>query len=133
MIRPLASLAALLAFAAPVLADGTPPFVSLTACRIDAQTVRLDYAFEGGACQQVGEIEASEPRGTIAAVIIPTSDTSEVCTMQIVTIEGGATLELAEPMADLDVTALYPDNREQAHGTVEINDGDPDCTAPAAQ
>jgi len=130
MIRPAACLAALLALSVPALADAAPAFTSLSACRLDAERIVLSYAFEGGACQAVGEISATEPRGTAAAVTIPTSETSQMCTMQIVTIEGSTVLALAEPVVDLDVEALHPDNRVQAEGLVEVSE-DGDCVEPA--
>jgi hypothetical protein len=129
MIRPIASLAILLALAAPALAED-PAFTTLTACRLDPERIALTYAFDGGACQKVGEITAAEPRGTIAAVTIPTSRTSEMCTMQIVSIEGRAVLRLPEPVFDLDVEVLHPDNRVQAAGVIEL-DEDGECVEPA--
>lgn len=130
MLKPLASLAVLFTCVAPALADEQPAFTALTACRLDAERIVLSYAFEGGACQAVGEISAAEPRGTIAAVTIPTTETLQMCTMQIVTIEGSTVLDLAEPVVDLDVTALHPDNRVQAYGLIEAAEDDPDCTTP---
>jgi hypothetical protein len=130
MIRPLTSLAILCVLAAAAVADEQPAFTSLVACRLDAERIVLHYAFDGGACQAVGEITAAEPRGTIAAVTIPTTDTSEMCTMQIVTIEGSTVLNLPEPVFDLDVEALYPDNRVQAAGLIEL-DEDGECVEPA--
>ncbi len=42
--------------------------------------------------------------------------------MQIVTIEGRAVLRLPEPVVDLDVEALHPDNSVQAAGLVELDE-----------
>lgn len=131
MLKPLASLAALFAFVPPALADARPAFTVLSACRLDPERIVLTYAFDGSACQAVGEISAAEPRGTIAAVTIPTRETSQVCTMQIVAIEGSEVLDLSEPVVDLDVTALHPDNRVQTYGLIEATEDDPACAEPA--
>jgi hypothetical protein len=131
MLKPLASLAVLFACVAPALADEQPAFTALSACRLDPERIVLTYAFEGGACQAVGEVSAAEPRGTFAAVTIPTHETSQMCTMQIVAIAGSAVLDLPEPVVDLDVTALHPDNRVQAYGLIEVAEDDPACAEPA--
>ena len=130
MLKPLTSLAALLVLAIPALADELPGFTALSACRLDPDRIVLSYAFDGGACQKVGEITAAEPRGTIAAVTIPTTNTAEMCTMQIVTIEGSAVLDLPEPVFELDVEALHPANSVQAAGVIEL-DEEGECVEPA--
>ena len=60
------------------------------------------------------------------------TNASEMCTMQIVTIEGSTVLDLSEPVVDLDVTALRPDNTVQAYGLIEATE-DGECAEPAAQ
>lgn len=132
MLRPITTLAMLAALTLPVLADEQPPFTELSACRIDAERIVLSYAFDGGACQEVTDISTGEPRGTIAVVTIATHNTSEMCTMQIVTVEGSTVLDLSEPVIDLDVTALRPDNTVQAYGLIEATE-DGECAEPAAE
>lgn len=130
MLKPLASLAALLVLSTPAVADAQPAFTAPSACRLDAERIVLHHAFDGGACQQVGEIGVAEPRGTIAAVAIPTTDTYEMCTLQIVAIESSAVLNLPEAVAHLDVAALWPDDRVQAACLVEVIEDDAACAAP---
>lgn len=113
-----------------VLAQEVASFTALSACRIDAEQVLLRATFDGGACQKVEPVGLAEPRGTIVAVHIPTSSTSEICTMQIVPIEVEQVVEASEDIASLDVTALDPNNNEVAHGVAEVEEGAEDCVAP---
>ena len=121
---PLATLAAALVLSAPALASAPASFTTLDACRTGPQEVILSYGFEGGACQKVGEPSMSEPKDGLVTVTMPTSDTSEVCTMQIVPVEGTAVLGLDETATELEVTVLYPDGREMVFGMTEIAGSD---------
>lgn len=113
-----------------VLADGVPGFTALSACRIDEERVLLRATFDGGACQHVDPAGLAEPRGTIVAVTIPTSRTAEICTMQLVSIETEQVIDAPEPVFELDVTAIDPDNNPVAHGLVELDETATDCVAP---
>jgi hypothetical protein len=125
---PLALAAGL--FCTGVFAEDAPGFTALSACRIDEDRVLLRATFEGSACQSVEPADLAEPRGTIVAVTIPSARTAEICTMQIVPIEVEQVIEAPEPIFDLDVTALDPDNNPVAHGVIELEEAAPDCTAP---
>ncbi|KKB13492.1 hypothetical protein VE25_01845 [Devosia geojensis] len=115
---------------AGVLAQDAAEFTALSACRIDEDRVLLRATFDGSACQSVEPAGLAEPRGTIVAVTIPTTRTAEVCTMQIVPVEVEQVIEAPEPIFDLDVTALDPDNNPIAHGVIELDETEADCTAP---
>ena len=121
---PLATLAAALLLSAPALAIAPASFTTLDACRTGPQEVTLSYGFEGGVCQKVGDPAMSEPKDGLVTVTMPTSDTSEVCTMQIVPVEGTAVLGLDETATELEVTVLYPDGREMVFGMTEIAGSD---------
>lgn len=105
-------------------------FTALSACRIDADRVLLRATFDGSACQAVEPADLAEPRGTIVAVTIPTTRTAEICTMQIVPVEVEQVIDAPEPVANLDVTAIDPNNNPAAHGVVEIDEAAEDCAAP---
>lgn len=113
-----------------VLAQEVASFTALSACRVDAGHVLVRATFDGGACQAVEPAQSAEPRGTIMAVAIPTVSTAEVCTMQIVPVEVEQVVEAHDDIAHLDVTVLDPQNNDQAHGVVEIDETAPDCVAP---
>ena len=116
---------------AGVLAQDVAGFTALSACRIDQDRVLLRATFDGGACQGVEPANLAEPRGTIVAVTIPATRTAEICTMQVVPIDVEQVIEAPEPIFDLDVTALDPDNNPVAHGVVELDETVADCVAPA--
>lgn len=105
-------------------------FTALTACRIDAERVLLRATFDGGACQAVEPADLAEPRGTVVAVTIPTTSTAEICTMQIVPVEVEQVLEAPEPIHELDVTVIDPNNNPAAHGLIELDDSVENCVAP---
>jgi len=117
-------------FCTGVLAEDVPGFAALSACRIDEDRVLLRATFDGSACQRVEPAGLAEPRGTIVAVTIPTTRTAEMCTMQIVPIEVEQVIEAPEPIFDLDVTAIDPDNNPVAHGVIELDETATDCVAP---
>ena len=114
-----------------VAAQEVASFTELTACRIDGQRVLLRGTFDGSACQKVQPIGHSEPRGTIIAVVIDTDRTADICTMQIVPVSFEQALKAPEPVFDLDVTVVDPDNRPQAHGVISLDEMATDCPAPA--
>lgn len=117
---PLPIFAAVLALSAPTLASAPASFTTLDACRTSPQQVTLGYSFEGGACQTVGEPAISEPKDGLVTVTMPTNESADVCTMQIVPVEGTAVLGLDETATELEVTVLYPDGREMVFGMTEI-------------
>ncbi len=114
-----------------VAAQEVASFTQLTACRIDEARVLLRGTFEGSACQKVQSIDSAEPRGTIMAVVIDTGRTAEICTMQIVPISFEQAIDAPEPVYDLDITAIDPDNNDQAHDLISIDETATDCVAPA--
>lgn len=93
---PLVSLAAVLMLAVPASASAPAGFTALDACRTGPHNVTFNYLFEGGACQQVGEPVVSAPERGMVTVTMPSTESSDVCTMQIVPIEGTAVLGLDE-------------------------------------
>jgi hypothetical protein len=111
-------------------AEDVAGFTSLSACRIDENRVLLRATFDGSACQRVEPAGLAEPRGTIVAVTIPTSRTAEICTMQLVPIETEQVIDAPEPVFELDVTAIDPDNNPVAYGLVELDERATDCAAP---
>ena len=98
--------------------------------RIDAERILIKATFDGSACWSVEPAGLAEPRGTIVAVHLPTVSTAEICTMQIVPVSTEQVIEAPEPVIDLDVSALDPENNRVAHGVIEATEGQADCLAP---
>jgi hypothetical protein len=92
----------------------------LTATRTGDDQVRLTFTFEGGACQ---EIEAPASGGiteTEMTVIIPSRNTGEICTMQIVPIPVDVTVNAFPEMQTVHVQVLGPNRETQAEGIAQI-------------
>ena len=133
MRRSLAAVPVLLAAglcAGAVVAQEVANFTALSACRIDAERILIKATFAGSACWSVEPAGLAEPRGTIVAVHLPTVSTAEICTMQIVPVSTEQVIEAPEPVIDLDVSALDPENNRVAHGVIEATEGQADCLAP---
>jgi len=110
-----------LLFVSAAAATEPPPLSSVSAIWVEDGQVELTLAYEGGACEepQRAQVTASEIFGT-DTVTIPTVETAEVCTMQIVQVEFSGTIPV-EPTTDtLSVIVLDPDGQPKAAGQVEI-------------
>lgn len=98
-----------------------PAFIDSSATRLDADQVQLKLTFEGGACQAVDEPVLGDVSGGTLAVTIPTHDTSEMCTMQIVQIPVDVTIAAGADVTALDVTIRAPGGQPQHSGTIEVS------------
>lgn len=101
--------------------DEGPAFSEYSATRLDGDQVQLKLTFEGGACQAVDEPALGEISGDTLAVSIPTHDTSEICTMQIVQIPVDVTIAAGSAVSALDVTVLRPNGEPQVNGVITID------------
>jgi hypothetical protein len=98
-----------------------PAFIDSSATRLDADQVQLKLTFEGGACQAVDEPVLGDVSGGTLAVTVPTHDTSEMCTMQIVQIPVDVTIDAGADVTALDVTIQAPSGQPQHSGTIEVS------------
>ena len=97
-----------------------PAFIESSATRISPDQVQLKLTFEGGACQAVDEPVLGAVSAGSLAVTIPTHDTSEMCTMQIVQIPVDVTIDAGADVTALDVTIQAPSGSRQTGGTIEV-------------
>lgn len=125
MIRAgLAALALALYPIVAVAAAPPPPLTGATAVWTDDGHVQLDVTWEGGACEEPAEAEVTAGPDQTDVVTIPTNETAEVCTMQIVPVEFSGIIAV-EPTTDtLSITVLAPDGQPKAAGSVEITSGE---------
>ncbi|HWU19274.1 MAG TPA: hypothetical protein VN155_16460 [Devosia sp.] len=98
-----------------------PAFSEYSATRLSADQVQLKLTFEGGACQAVDEPVLGEVSGGTLPVAIPTHNTSEMCTMQIVPVPVDVTIAAGSDVTALDVTVQGPDGQAQHTGTIEVS------------
>ena len=122
---PLALAATLCCGAA--LAQEAASFTQLSACRIDAERILLRATFDGSPCWAVEPAQLAEPRGTIVAVLLPTTSTADICTMNIAPVSTEQVIEAPGPISDLDVTAATPQNDIMAHGVIAVSEGQGNC------
>ena len=110
-----------LLFVSAAAATEPAPLTTASAVWVEDGQVELTLTYEGGACEepQEAQVTASEIFGT-DTVTIPTVETAEVCTMQIVEVEYAGTIPV-EPTTDtLSVIILDPEGQPKAAGQVEI-------------
>lgn len=122
MIRSgLAVLALALYPIAAVAAAPPPPLTEASAHWTEDGKVQLDLSWEGGACEEPEEahVTASEIFGT-DTVNIPTVETAEVCTMQIVQVDYSGIIAVEPTTTTLSVTVLDFEGQPKAAGSVKI-------------
>lgn len=124
---------ALIALPSFALAQDLAPLSELKACRIDAATVSLAFIYDGGACEQTGEAKAEILEGDTATVVVPTTATSEVCTMQVVKVNFAGIVPVPDTVARLDVQVLSTGGEVVAAGDTDIAPNSPECLPPEAQ
>ena len=129
MTRVLAFLVAFLPLSATAAAQPAPLTAATATWTTDGK-VELAVTFEGSACETPGEARVASGDDITDEVTIPTVSTAEVCTMQIVPVSTEQVIEAPEPVIDLDVSALDPENNRVAHGVIEATEGLADCLAP---
>ena len=132
-MRPIAIALAAIALPSLALAQDLAPLEELKACRQDAATVSLAFIYDGGACQQTGEATAELIEGDTATVTVPTINTAEVCTMQVVKVNFAGLVAVPEDVARLDVQVLSPEGEVVAASDTDIAPSSPDCLPPEAE
>jgi len=132
-MRHLAIACALIALPGFALAQDLAPLDELKACRLDPATVSLAFIYDGGACQQTGEANAELIEGDTATVTVPTTNTAEVCTMQVVKVNFAGIVPVPEAVTKLDVQVLSPEGEVVAASEGDIAPNSPDCLPPEAQ
>jgi hypothetical protein len=112
---------AAIGLAAPALAqDGARQFDDLDATRINPFQILIEFEYDGGACEAVGQPELGELVDGTLAVTFPTSSTSEMCTMQVVEIDVRYAIATEETVSQIDVTLNAPDGRTIGTGSARV-------------
>lgn len=93
----------------------------LDADRLNANQIKIEFEYTGGACEEVGMAELGEVVDGTLAVTFPTVSTAEVCTMQAVEIEVEQAIEADETVTHVEVTLLAPDGSVIATGTERVD------------
>ena len=121
MIRAgLIALAAVTMPIAAVAAAPPPPITGATAVWAEEGHVQLSVTWEGSACEQPGTAEVTSGQQDVDEVMIPTVETAEVCTMQIVEVAYSDLIAVEPTTTTLAVTILDPAGQPRATGSVQI-------------
>ena len=114
------ALGAALAMPMGAFADEPAAFSNASATWTADGQVELSVTWEGGACEEPGEAEVMAGDGTTDEVTIPTVETAEICTMQIVPVTFSGTIAVEPTTTTLAVTVLDPKGQPRASGSVEV-------------
>lgn len=93
----------------------------LDATRINPFQILIEFEYEGGACERIGQPELGELVDGTMAVTFPTVSTSEMCTMQVVEIDVRYAIATEETVSRIDVTLNAPDGRTIGTGSTDID------------
>ncbi|RUT28522.1 hypothetical protein EMQ25_16215 [Arsenicitalea aurantiaca] len=117
---------AVLALAGAAFGQDAPTLRDLDADRIGPEEVRVEFEYDGSACEEVQPAEIGENVDGTLAVTFSAVSTAEVCTMQIVEIEVEQTIMADETVSRLEVTLRGTNGEVYATGTTDIDDDDDD-------
>jgi len=107
----------------PALAqDGGRQLNDLDATRINPFQILIEFEYEGGACEELGQPELGELVDGTLAVTFPTVSTSEMCTMQVVEIDVRYAIATEETVSRIDVTLNAPDGRTIGIGSTDVDE-----------
>lgn len=108
---------------AAVAAAEPPPITEATAVWTDEGKVELSVTYDGGACDEPGDPRVEAGPTTTDAVFIPTTETAEVCTMQIVPVTYEGVIPVEPDTRTLAITVLDFKGQPKATGSVDIETG----------
>ncbi|MEQ8601164.1 MAG: hypothetical protein RLP98_14685 [Devosia sp.] len=97
----------------------------LHADRLNPRQVLVEFAYDGGACEEVGAAQLGEMNEGTLAVTFPTVSTAEICTMQIVKISVREAVLAGPDVVSLEVTLQDPEGAPMASWAVSIEGGEP--------
>jgi hypothetical protein len=113
---------ALSAFALPAFAQDESRLDDLDADRLNSRQVLIDFDYDGGACEEVGEVTLGDVKDGTLDVTLKLVATSEVCTMQIVDHDIKEAIEAGRDVTRVAVTLLAADGQVIGTDTTEVDD-----------
>lgn len=94
------------ALAAPAMAQSGGSLDDLDADRLNARQVLIEFEYDGGACEEVGEPQLGETVDGTLAVTFTANSTAEICTMQVVEIEVKEAVAAGPDVTRVEVTLI---------------------------
>lgn len=119
--KTIISLLAALTVSAPALAQDA----GVTLDDLDAEwssdtQIRIEFDYQGGACEETGEAEAGDVVDGVLSVSVPTVATSDVCTMQVVENEVEVAVAADRSVTAVEVSLLKPDGSVAGTGKASV-------------
>lgn len=120
--RSVTALAAILALsAAPAMAQDQNRLGDLDADRLNSRQILIDFDYDGGACEEVGEVTLGSVTDGTLEVTLKLLATSEVCTMQIVDHDIKEAIEAGPDVTRVAVTLLGVDGQVIGTDTTDVD------------
>ncbi len=120
--RSVTALAAILALsAAPALAQDQNRLGDLDADRLNSRQILIDFDYDGGACEEVGEVTMGNVTDGTLEVTLKLVATAEVCTMQIVDHDIKEAIEAGPDVTRVAVTLLGVDGQVIGTDTTDVD------------
>jgi hypothetical protein len=113
-----------LAFAAlamPAMAQDQSRLDDLDADRLNARQILIDFDYDGGACEAVGEVTLGAVTDGTLDVTLQLVATAEVCTMQIVDHDIKEAIEAGPEVTRVAVTLLGIDGQVIGTDTSDVD------------
>lgn len=121
-IRSVTALATVLTLsAAPASAQDQNRLDDLDADRLNSRQILIDFDYEGGACEEVGEVTLGAITDGTLEVTLKLVATSEVCTMQIVDHDIKEAIEAGPEVTRVAVTLLGIDEQVIGSDTTDVD------------
>jgi hypothetical protein len=109
------------ALAFPAMAQDRVKLDDLDADRLNSRQVLIEFEYDGGACEEVGEAQLGDVTDGTLAVTLQIASTAEVCTMQLVEHEIKEAIPAGPDVTRVEVTLLAPDGQVMAVDTTEVD------------
>lgn len=122
-IRSAAAFALSLAvIATPAFAQDQNRLDDLDADRLNSRQVLVEFEYQGGACEEVGEVTLGAVADGTLELTLKLASTAEVCTMQLVEHDIKEAIEAGPDVTRVAVTLLAEDGQVIGTGTTEVDD-----------
>lgn len=124
MLSSRIAIAALASFAlaAPSLAQDRIKLDDFDADRLNARQVLIEFEYDGGACEEVGEAQLGDITDGKLAVTMQIVNTAEVCTMQLVEHDIKEAVQAGPEVTSVEVTLLAADGQVMAVDTTRVDE-----------
>lgn len=106
----------------PAAAQDSARLDDLDADRLNSRQVLVEFDYDGGACEDVGEAQLGDLTEGTLAITLSVMANAEVCTLQVVHHEIKEAIPAGPEVTHVEVTLLAPDGRIMGTGTVKVDE-----------